>query len=139
MAGTISQPTVSVVNVDYSRIDAVERRMRRVAAETDLAMKRGLTGLASIAAAAPFVGLFGTCVGMINAFIGGSTEKRTFLAALTRLLSESLVPTALSLLVAILSWWSYQYFTTRMESFQVEMKNGSSELLDYLTRWPALR
>jgi biopolymer transport protein ExbB/TolQ len=116
----------------YSRIGAVERRMQRAAAEVDLAMERGLTGLASIAATAPFVGLFGTCVGMINAFIGGSTEKRTFLAALTKMLSESLVPTALSLLVAIPSWWAHQYFTTRMESFKVEMKNGSSEILTYL-------
>jgi biopolymer transport protein ExbB/TolQ len=130
---------VSTSTVDYSRIDAVERQMHRTAAEVDLAMGKHLSGLASIAATAPFVGLFGTSIGIVNSFRGSDGDKSTILAALTGLLSESLVPTALSLLVAIVAWCGYQYFTTRMEAFKVEMKNGSSELLTYLaTRSPAL-
>jgi biopolymer transport protein ExbB/TolQ len=117
-----------MVNVEYSRIDAVERRMQLTVAEVEVAMKRGLAVLASIAVTAPLLGILGACTGYVNVF------KFEYYAAG---FSFAFIPPALSLLVAIPSWWSYQYFTTRIESFKIEMKNGSSELLDYLIRWPA--
>jgi biopolymer transport protein ExbB/TolQ len=131
---------VSLVNVEYSRIDAVERRMNRTAAEMDLAMKRGLIGLASIAVTAPFVGSVGMCIGIATSFKGiSSGDESKFWAALVEAISEALIPTALGLLVAIPSCWAFRYFTARMESLKVEMKNGSSELLDYLSHGPELQ
>ena len=114
--------------------------MRRAAATTAGGIRRRLDDLATIAATAPLVGLLGTCIGIASAFGRGiSGEKWASYAAITKLIAESLVPTALSLLIAIPAYCVYQYFNNRAELLEVEMKNGSSELLDCLTRWPALR
>ena len=83
---------------------------------------------------APFVGLFGTVVGIINAFKGISQEKSTGLGAVAGGISEALVTTAVGLFVALPAIWAYNYFTNRVEAFDVEMGNSSSELLDYFLK-----
>jgi biopolymer transport protein ExbB/biopolymer transport protein TolQ len=97
-------------------------------------MERGVSSLATIGSTAPFVGLFGTVVGIINAFKGISTEKSTGLGAVAGGISEALVTTAVGLFVAIPAVWMYNYFTNRVEAFDVEMGNSSSELVDYFLR-----
>jgi biopolymer transport protein ExbB/biopolymer transport protein TolQ len=97
-------------------------------------MKRGVSTLATIASSAPFVGLLGTVVGIINAFQGISTEKSTGLGAVAGGISEALVATAVGLLVAIPAVWMYNYFSNRVEAFDVEMGNSSSELVDYFIK-----
>ena len=88
----------------------------------------------TIGSTAPFVGLFGTVVGIIHAFTGISTEKSTGLAAVAGGISEALVTTAVGLLVAIPAVWMYNYFSNRVEAFDVEMGNSSSELIDYFLK-----
>ena len=73
-------------------------------------------------------------VGIINAFKGISTEKSTGLGAVAGGISEALVTTALGLFVAIPAVWMYNYFSSRLESFDVEMGNSASELLDYFLK-----
>jgi biopolymer transport protein ExbB/biopolymer transport protein TolQ len=98
-------------------------------------MKRGLSGLATVGSTAPFVGLFGTVVGIINAFKGIEAEKASGLSAVAGGISEALVATALGLLVAIPAVWAFNYFTNKVEAFDVEMENSSMELINYfLTR-----
>src|SRR5256884_334928 len=97
-------------------------------------LKRGVSGLATIGSTAPFVGLFGTVVGIINAFQGISTEKSTGLGAVAGGISEALVTTAIGLFVAIPAVWMYNVFTSRIEAFDVEMGNSSSELIDYFLK-----
>jgi biopolymer transport protein ExbB/biopolymer transport protein TolQ len=97
-------------------------------------LKRGVSGLATIGSTAPFVGLFGTVVGIINAFTGISTEKSTGLGAVAGGISEALVTTAFGLFVALPAVWAFNYFTGRIESFDVEMGNSSSELIDYFLK-----
>ena len=80
------------------------------------------------------MGLFGTVVGIINAFKGISSEKSTGLGAVAGGISEALVTTAVGLFVAIPAVWMYNYFTDRMEAFDVEMGNSSSELIDYFLK-----
>jgi biopolymer transport protein ExbB/biopolymer transport protein TolQ len=94
-------------------------------------MKRGLSGLATIGSTAPFVGLFGTVVGIINAFKGIESTKATGLSAVAGGISEALVTTALGLLVAVPAVWAYNYFTNKVEAFDVEMDNSSMELVNY--------
>jgi biopolymer transport protein ExbB len=94
-------------------------------------MKRGLSGLATIESTAPFVGLFGTVVGIINAFKGIESTKATGLSAVAGGISEALVTTALGLLVAVPAVWAYNYFTNKVEAFDVEMDNSSMELVNY--------
>ena len=97
-------------------------------------MKRGLGGLATIGSTAPFVGLFGTVMGILNAFKGISEQKATGLGAVAGGISEALVTTAFGLLVAIPAVMMFNYLTGRVEAFDVEMDNSSSELIDYFLK-----
>jgi biopolymer transport protein ExbB/biopolymer transport protein TolQ len=115
-------------------IEASKRALERAEAIVAAELKRGLGGLATIGSTAPFVGLFGTVVGIINAFQGISTEKSTGLGAVAGGISEALVTTAIGLFVAVPAVWMFNAFTTRIESFNVEMDNSSSELVDYFIK-----
>ena len=80
------------------------------------------------------MGLFGTVVGIINAFKSIASEKSTGLGAVSGGISEALVTTAVGLFVAIPAVWMFNYFTGRIEAFDVEMGNSSSELVDYFLK-----
>lgn len=115
-------------------IEASKRALERAEAIVHAELKRGVSGLATIGSTAPFVGLFGTVVGIINAFKGISTEKSTGLGAVAGGISEALVATAIGLFVAIPAVWMYNYFSGKIEAFDVEMGNSSSELIDYFLK-----
>ncbi len=116
---------------DEEVIEAAKRGLERSVAIVHAEMKRGLSGLATIGATAPFVGLFGTVLGIINAFKGIAAEKATGLSAVAGGIAEALVTTALGLLVAVPAVWAYNYFTNKVEAFDVEMDNSSMELINY--------
>ena len=80
------------------------------------------------------MGLFGTVVGIINAFQGIAAAKSTGLAAVAGGIAEALVATAIGLFVAVPAGWMFNYFTGKVESFDVEMDNSSSELIDYFIK-----
>jgi biopolymer transport protein ExbB/biopolymer transport protein TolQ len=115
-------------------IEASKRALERAEAIVHAELKRGVSGLATIGSTAPFVGLFGTVVGIINAFQGISTEKSTGLGAVAGGISEALVATAIGLFVAIPAVWMFNFFTNKIEAFDVEMGNSSSELIDYFLK-----
>jgi biopolymer transport protein ExbB len=115
-------------------IEASRRALERAEAIVHAELKRGVPTLATIGATAPFVGLFGTVVGIINAFHGISTEKSTGLGAVAGGISEALVTTAIGLFVAVPAFWAFNAFTSRLEGFDVEMSNSSSELIDYFLK-----
>jgi biopolymer transport protein ExbB len=121
-------------DIPGEEIDASKRALDRAEAIVRAELKRGVSGLATIGSTAPFVGLFGTVVGIINAFKGISNEKSTGLAAVAGGISEALVTTALGLLVAIPAVMVFNYFTSKIEAFDVEMGNSSSELIDYFLK-----
>ena len=115
-------------------IEASKRALERAEAIVHAELKRGTSSLATIGSTAPFVGLFGTVVGIINAFKGISSEKSTGLGAVAGGISEALVTTAVGLFVAIPAVWMFNYFTNKIEAFDVEMGNSSSELIDYFLK-----
>jgi biopolymer transport protein ExbB len=115
-------------------IEASKRALDRAEAIVHAELKRGIPSLATIGSSAPFVGLFGTVIGIINAFRGIATEKATGLAAVAGGISEALVTTAVGLIAAIPAVWAYNYFSNRLEAFDVEMGNSSSELIDYFIK-----
>ena len=112
-------------------IEASRRALDRSEAIVHAELKRGVSGLATIGSTAPFVGLFGTVVGIINAFMGISLNKSTGLGAVAGGISEALVTTAIGLFVALPAVWAFNYFTNKIEAFDVDMGNSSSELIDY--------
>ena len=115
-------------------IEASKRALERAEAIVHAELKRGVSSLATIGSTAPFVGLFGTVVGIINAFKGIATEKATGLGAVAGGISEALVTTAVGLFVALPAVWMFNFFTSKIESFDVEMGNSSSELIDYFLK-----
>ena len=115
-------------------IEASKRALERTEGIVHAELKRGLGGLATIGSTAPFVGLFGTVMGILNAFIGINNSKATGLAAVAGGIAEALVTTAIGLLVAIPAVMMFNYLTGRVEAFDVEMDNSSSELIDYFLK-----
>jgi biopolymer transport protein ExbB/biopolymer transport protein TolQ len=115
-------------------VDTVRRAIQRASALTANDLKKGVASLATIGATAPFVGLLGTVVGIITAFQGIAATGSGGLGAVSAGISEALVETALGLVVAIPAVWFYNYLTGRIEYFNVEMDNSSSELVDYFIK-----
>ena len=115
-------------------IESSGRALERAEAIVHAKLKRGLAVLATIGATAPFVGLFGTVVGILNAFQQIATQKTSGIGAVAGGISEALVTTAFGLLVAIPAVMAFNYFTGRVEAFDVEMDNSSSELIDYFIK-----
>jgi biopolymer transport protein ExbB len=116
-------------------INSAERAVERQMLITLSEFKRGLGVLATVGSTAPFVGLLGTTMGIVNAFAamnqGGASGG---LAGIAGGISEALITTALGLLVAIPAVWFYNYFTTKIENLTVEMTYTSKELIDYLIK-----
>jgi len=115
-------------------MEAAHRAIERATALNLTDLKRGLSGLATIGATAPFVGLLGTVIGIINAFRGMALTGSGGIGAISAGIAEALVTTAVGLFVAIPAVWAFNYLTTRVESFTVEMDNSASELIDYMAK-----
>ena len=110
---------------------AVERQM--LLELTDF--KRGLGILATTGATAPFVGLLGTCIGIISSFEAMSSAGAAGgLAGIAGGIAEALIATSIGLMVAIPAVWFYNYFTTKIEYLTAEMMHSSKELIDYLIK-----
>jgi biopolymer transport protein ExbB len=120
--------------ISGEEIDASRRALERAEAIVHAELKRGVSALATIGSTAPFVGLFGTVVGIIDAFQTMATQKTPGIGAIAGGISEALVTTALGLLVAVPAVWAFNYFTGRVDAFDVEMGNSSSELIDYFLK-----
>jgi len=115
-------------------MDSVHRSIQRATSLTAADLKKGMGALATIGSTAVFVGLLGTTLGVINAFQGIAATGSGGLGAVSAGISEALVGTAVGLFVAIPAVWFYNYLTSKIEFFNVEMDNSSSELLDYFIK-----
>jgi len=115
-------------------IEASRRALERAEAIVHAELKRGVSSLATIGSTGPFVGLFGTVFGIMNAFRSISASKSTGIGAVAGGIFEALVTTAFGLFVAIPAVWVFNYFSNRIEAFDVEMGNSSSELIDYFLK-----
>jgi biopolymer transport protein ExbB/biopolymer transport protein TolQ len=109
---------------------AVDRQMLILQAE----LKRGMGVLATVGSTAPFVGLLGTTMGIVNSFTGMAESGSGGLAAVSAGIAEALITTAFGLLVAIPAVWFYNYFQTKIENLTVEMTYTSKELVDFLIK-----
>jgi biopolymer transport protein ExbB/TolQ len=120
--------------ITSEQIESSQRALERSEAIVHAKLKRGLGGLATIGSTAPFIGLFGTVVGILHAFQQIATQKTSGIGAVAGGISEALVTTAFGLLVAIPAVMTFNYFTGKVEAFDVEMDNSSSELVDYFIK-----
>ena len=123
-------------NTDISadEMEASKRALERAIAVKTAELKRGLAGLATVGSTAPFVGLFGTVIGIIGAFNALRTNETAGIGAVGGAIAEALVTTAGGILVAVPAVWLFNYFTSKVTSFSVEMENSASELVDYFIK-----
>ncbi|HEY7213559.1 MAG TPA: MotA/TolQ/ExbB proton channel family protein [Thermoanaerobaculia bacterium] len=115
-------------------VEAATRAVERATLLTTSDLKRGIGSLATIATITPFIGLFGTVIGIINAFHGIALTGSGGLGAVSAGISEALVATAFGLGVAIPAAWMFNYFTGKLERLQLEMSNASSEMIDFFMK-----
>ncbi len=121
-------------DISGDEIEASKRALQRAVAVKTAEFKRGLSALATIGSTAPFVGLFGTVFGIINAFQGMKGAASAGIGAVAGGISEALFTTALGILVAVPAVWLFNYFTSKVQGFVVEMENSASELIDYFIK-----
>jgi biopolymer transport protein ExbB/TolQ len=114
-------------------LEAARQGMDRTAMITVAELKENLGVLATIGATAPFVGLFGTVIGIIHAFQKMATSGGG-IASVSAGIAEALVTTAFGLFVAIPAVWAYNYFQNRIDRFTVEMSNSGSEMAIYFLK-----
>lgn len=120
--------------ISGDEMEASKRALQRAIAVKTADLKRGLAGLATIGSTAPFVGLFGTVVGIIGAFIRLASNESAGIGLVGGAIAEALVATAFGIGVAVPAVWLFNYFTNKVTSFGVEMENSASELIDYFLK-----
>ena len=120
-------------------IELVSSSVRDSMSETLIQLKRGLGLMATIGSTAPFIGLFGTVVGIINAFKGIAATGSGGMAAVSGGIAEALVSTALGIFVAIPAVCAFNSFTGKIETFHVEMNRAASQLVNCLFKIPETR
>lgn len=121
------------------RLGTVERALKRAEFEEALKLERGVTFLATTASAAPFIGLFGTVWGIMNAFHGLGFAKSSTIQAVAPGISEALVATAVGLAAAIPAAIAYNYFAVTVRRFRESMDKFSEEFLSLARQYFASR
>jgi biopolymer transport protein ExbB/TolQ len=117
-------------------VELVTSALRDSMSETLIELKRGLGFLATIGSTAPFIGLFGTVVGIINAFRNIAATGSGGMSVVSGGIAEALVSTALGIFVAIPAVVAFNHFTGQIETFHVQMNRASSQLVNYLFKIP---
>ena len=116
------------------QIETAQRGCERASTIFNQELKRGLSTLATIATSAPFIGLFGTISGIINAFRGMALTGSGGIGAVASGIAEALVTTAFGIGVAIIALWCYNTLNTKIEVYDAEMSNTSSQIVDFFIR-----
>jgi biopolymer transport protein ExbB/TolQ len=120
--------------ITSDELEASKRALQRAIAVKQAELKRGLSGLATVGSTAPFVGLFGTVVGIIAAFVALAKTENAGIAVVGGAIAEALVATAFGISVAVPAVWLFNYYTNKVANFSVEMENSASELIDYFIK-----
>lgn len=115
---------------DRFGISAARRAVDKVVGEELAKLRRGMTILATVGSTAPFVGLFGTTFGVVNAFQGMATAG-SGLASISAGISEALITTGVGIFVAVVGVWAYNYFTLRLEKVTDELASSEADFMDW--------
>ncbi len=116
------------------QIESASRGCQRSKTLFSQELRRGLPILATIATSAPFVGLFGTIFGIINAFRGMQLTGSGGIGAVAGGISEALITTAIGIGVAVLALWVFNTLNSRIEVYDAEMENTASQVVDFFIK-----
>jgi biopolymer transport protein TolQ len=129
-----AKPSAGAVRPTLRSLDAVDRALLRATSVEVSKLEKRVPFLATTASITPFIGLFGTVIGIINAFRGMAVSGSGGLGAVSAGIAEALFATAIGLFVAVPAVWLYNYFLNVVDRFGVEMQNSSSQLIDFFIR-----
>lgn len=129
----VSQATLRQNHASVN-LENLELTLRRAVREQMVWLERTLTFLATTASTTPFIGLFGTVWGIMNAFQGLSTAQSATIQAVAPGIAEALVTTAVGLLAAIPAVMAYNHFIRQVQVLTAEMEGFSAEVLSRV-RW----
>ena len=115
-------------------LESLHRTLRRAAGSEIRMLSKGTTFLATVAAAAPFIGLFGTVWGIMVAFQDIGVTGSTSLVAVAPGISEALINTGLGLVAAIPALLAYNYFASRLRQFRADLDDFTLELMNLAER-----
>jgi biopolymer transport protein TolQ len=115
-------------------ITGIQRSLQRASAAELSVLEKGMSWLATTGSVAPFIGLLGTVIGIINAFTGLGLNKSASIAAVAPGISEALVATAAGLFAAIPAVIAYNQFISRIKNIAVAMDDFASEFLNLVER-----
>jgi len=116
------------------KVEAAKRAIERATIKGVQDFKRGLNGMATIGSTGPFVGLFGTVFGIINAFQSMSVSGSGGIGAVAAGISEALITTGFGIIVAVVAVWFFNTLLNKVDIFTGEMANASSELIDHFIK-----
>jgi biopolymer transport protein ExbB/biopolymer transport protein TolQ len=107
---------------------AYDRTMRRLLLASNASLRRGLGFLATVGSTAPFIGLFGTVIGIVNAFEQMAASGQGGLAVVAGGIAEALITTALGILTAIPALWLFNTITGRITALMTDLECAGEEL-----------
>ncbi len=113
-------------------VEFVRRELSRKLDQLGADARRGMGFLATVGSTAPFVGLFGTVIGIIVAFVGIAESGGGGLDAVSAGIAEALIVTAVGLIVAIFSVWVFNYLNGRFEKLDMQLEHAAGELIDFM-------
>jgi len=125
--GVMHSPTLKTINV-------IQRALSRASSVELTKLERNMSWLATTASVAPFIGLFGTVLGIITAFTGLGTEGATTIRAVAPGIAEALIATAAGLFAAIPAVVAFNYFVHQVKEFGSAMDDFSLEFLNLMER-----
>jgi biopolymer transport protein ExbB/TolQ len=137
--GLLAFASISAQLTDREALDAVERAMARARSMLVTDLLVGLSTLRTIAGLAPFIGLLGTCFGILSAFRGTAMEKSEDMAFIASLIAEALMMTAAGLCVGVLALWLHNYLWRRVELLKTGILEAETRIIDALRAHPEFR
>jgi biopolymer transport protein TolQ len=125
----------SEISLEMRGLDNVERALNRACDSETTKLESSLGFLATAGSSCPFIGLFGTVWGIMNAFKGIGVKGSATLAVVAPGISEALIATAAGLAAAIPAVIFYNYYTNQVKTMTVEIDSFSSEFLNIVERY----
>jgi biopolymer transport protein ExbB/TolQ len=116
------------------QVETAQRGCERASTIFTQELRRGMSTLATVATSSPFIGLFGTIFGIINAFRGMALTGSGGIGAVASGIAEALITTAFGIGVAIIALWCYNILTNRTDIYGAEMSNTTSQIVDFFIR-----
>jgi biopolymer transport protein ExbB len=127
------QKSFGILFEEFKERELWENRIARRAQESFLEFRKNMWILGTIAPSAPFIGLFGTVVGIIKSFDSIAQTNEAGFAVVSKGLSEALVATAAGILVAVMAVIFYNYFQTKLKNLNLVYKNKLMDIAEHFS------